>query len=139
MKKSFFLQILITSILVPLDQITKYSIKERAIPYHINTTTFIFPLPNSIIILLSFLLLLILFAWFIKVTKESHHYLSLSLNLILAGGLSNFIDRLTLGYVLDWIYLPFFPFSVFNLADTYILIGTVLAIFAPKLKKHQSN
>jgi signal peptidase II len=44
--------------------------------------------------------------------------------LILAGAVGNLIDRLRLGYVLDFIELPHWP--VFNLADAAIVIGVVL-------------
>lgn len=41
--------------------------------------------------------------------------------LIVAGGVSNLIDRVRLGYVVDFIDLKFWP--VFNLADVFITIG----------------
>lgn len=47
-----------------------------------------------------------------------------SLSLILAGTLGNLADRLTLGYVIDFIDLRIWP--VFNLADTAITIGAIL-------------
>jgi signal peptidase II len=43
------------------------------------------------------------------------------LTVILAGALSNIIDRLTLGYVIDFINIPLF--TTFNLADIYITLG----------------
>lgn len=53
--------------------------------------------------------------------------------LILAGGFSNLIDRLFRGYVVDFINMfPNAKFPIFNLADTYIIVGWVVlaAIFA---------
>jgi signal peptidase II len=47
-----------------------------------------------------------------------------SLYLILAGTLGNLTDRLTLGYVIDFIDLRVWP--VFNLADSFITIGAVI-------------
>lgn len=53
--------------------------------------------------------------------------------LILAGGFSNLVDRLFRGYVVDFINMfPNAKFPIFNLADTYIIVGWVVlaAIFA---------
>ena len=49
---------------------------------------------------------------------------SLALGLILAGAVGNLIDRLFLGYVID--FLDFRIWPVFNLADSAITIGGVL-------------
>ena len=51
-----------------------------------------------------------------------------ALSLILAGGLGNFIDRITYGYVVDFIDISFNPY-IFNLADTYVTIGILIYIF----------
>ena len=48
----------------------------------------------------------------------------ISLILILAGGIGNLIDRIILGYVVD--FLDFRIWPVFNLADSAITIGAVL-------------
>lgn len=41
--------------------------------------------------------------------------------LVLAGALSNFVDRLVDGSVVDYLQLPGWP--AFNLADAFILVG----------------
>lgn len=45
--------------------------------------------------------------------------------LIIGGGIGNLIDRILLGYVVDFLQLSFFP-PVCNFADYCISIGTVL-------------
>lgn len=52
--------------------------------------------------------------------------LKISFGLIIAGGIGNLIDRIRLGYVID--YLDFRIWPVFNLADMIIVIGTGLLI-----------
>lgn len=47
--------------------------------------------------------------------------------LIIGGGVSNLVDRLLLGYVIDYIKLSFFA-PVCNLADYFITVGSVLLI-----------
>ena len=51
--------------------------------------------------------------------------------LIVAGGIGNMIDRLCLGYVVDFIDVsPLFPFAVFNVADCCVTVGAVfMAVF----------
>lgn len=50
--------------------------------------------------------------------------------LIIAGALGNVIDRLRLGYVVDFVewYVGSFYWPVFNLADSCIVVGAVLMV-----------
>ncbi len=54
--------------------------------------------------------------------------LSLPYALIMGGIIGNLIDRLYLGYVVDFIDLHFWP--VFNIADSAITIGVLWLIFS---------
>lgn len=47
--------------------------------------------------------------------------------LILGGGISNMIDRIRSGFVVDFIQLTFFP-AIFNFGDICVTIGTVFLI-----------
>ena len=54
-----------------------------------------------------------------------------ALGLIGGGALGNLIDRLELGYVVDFIHVPRIPlFQVFNVADASIVVGTGTLVFA---------
>ncbi|MBU3959003.1 MAG: signal peptidase II [Candidatus Omnitrophica bacterium] len=62
-----------------------------------------------------------------KLNKSRYKKFSIynvSLSLILAGALGNLIDRLFLGYVVD--FLDFRIWPVFNIADSAITIGAIL-------------
>ena len=64
------------------------------------------------------------------------------LSLVLAGGISNLIDRICRGYVLDFITIKNLP--VFNLADLYVLIGwigfvVIFTIFTFKEKRNKDE
>ena len=48
--------------------------------------------------------------------------------LLAAGGLGNFVDRLFLGYVRDFLDFKLIDFPVFNVADSYVTIGLVILI-----------
>lgn len=54
----------------------------------------------------------------------------IALGLFLAGGIGNFTDRIRRGYVVDFIYINFKKWPVFNMADAYILIGALIAIYS---------
>ena len=45
---------------------------------------------------------------------------------IVAGGLGNMIDRLRYDYVVDFISFVLIHFPVFNVADCYIVVATIL-------------
>lgn len=56
--------------------------------------------------------------------------------LIIAGALSNIIDRLVRGCVIDYIHVSIRDFSnVFNLADSLIFVGVVILLW--QKHKHQ--
>lgn len=46
--------------------------------------------------------------------------------LILAGAAGNFIDRVRLDYVIDFIYFKLIDFPTFNVADCYVVIAVIL-------------
>ena len=51
-----------------------------------------------------------------------------SLAIILGGGIGNLIDRVRLGYVVDMLDTMFMDFPVFNVADVFVVCGTVCAL-----------
>ena len=63
---------------------------------------------------------------FLLYKKTPKHQLELvSLLLIISGGLGNLIDRLLLGYVVDFVHVFYqhYSFYVFNIADSYITLS----------------
>ena len=52
-----------------------------------------------------------------------------SYSFILGGTIGNGIDRITKGYVIDFINLNFINFPVFNIADISINIGFIIIIY----------
>ena len=53
-----------------------------------------------------------------------------ALMLIVSGGIGNMIDRIALGYVVDFIDFALIDFAVFNIADSLVCIGAGLLILS---------
>ena len=53
-----------------------------------------------------------------------------SVSMIISGGIGNMIDRLMLGYVVDFIDFRLINFAVFNGADSFVCVGAGLLILA---------
>ena len=47
-------------------------------------------------------------------------------SVMLGGAVSNFAEKLILGYVIDWIPLPFVPLTI-NIADIEVSLGALIA------------
>lgn len=58
--------------------------------------------------------------------KKRFHPLRGSLLFIAAGAVGNLIDRILLGYVVDFFYFELIDFPIFNVADIYVTCATVL-------------
>ncbi len=57
---------------------------------------------------------------------DKYRLLRIMLLLIAAGGAGNMIDRLRLGYVIDFIYFYLINFPIFNVADCYVTVATIV-------------
>jgi len=67
--------------------------------------------------------------WYVKKKMpKNNEYLpvKISLILILAGAWGNVLDRLFRGYVVDFFEFKFISWPVFNMADIYVVCGTIL-------------
>ena len=130
--------------LVAADQITKELIRKNIthpfqlgllqITHTTNTGSVfgLFPGSSSFIVAVSIIVIPVLVAIHMK-RLISHKYQKLGLILIVSGIVGNTIDRLTSGFVTDFIYLR--PWPAFNLADSFLFIGAVLLV-APYALQH---
>ncbi len=60
-------------------------------------------------------------------SKEVTRAYLIGFSLILGGAIGNLIDRISFGYVIDFIDFRIWP--VFNIADSAITIGTIIILF----------
>lgn len=84
------------------------------------------PMPKVIMYIVIFLILYFLLQKFQQELKKMNFIVLFSLMLVISGAISNLIDRVFRGFVIDYIHL--FNLSVLNLADLYIIIGIIIMI-----------
>ena len=53
-------------------------------------------------------------------------YVQITLAMIIGGGIGNMIDRIALGYVIDFIDFTLIDFAVFNVADSFVTVGAFM-------------
>ncbi|MDY6314503.1 MAG: signal peptidase II [Clostridia bacterium] len=58
--------------------------------------------------------------------KPNGELVKMAVCMISAGAVGNLIDRIRLGYVVDFIDVNFFNFPVFNVADCFVCIGALM-------------
>lgn len=146
----------IATFLVGLDQLTKeimrrnlafqeaWSPWEWLAPYarivHWRNTGAAFGMfqnGNLVFTILAFIVSGLILYYFPRLPREEK-LLRFALSLQLGGAVGNLIDRLTQGYVTDFVSVGSFP--VFNVADSCISIGAVLLVFSVWLKeRHHSG
>ncbi|WP_208431931.1 signal peptidase II, partial [Bartonella bovis] len=138
---SFFLFGL--AITIGLDQVIKYWIIQNMplgtiIPifpffylYHVHNSGIAFSFLSSFshygLIALT-LIIIVFLLWLWKNTEYKKFLSRLGLIFIIGGAIGNLIDRIRFHYVIDYILFhidDIFSFAVFNLADTFITLGTI--------------
>lgn len=82
------------------------------------------------LILLTVLFMVGLIVLFHKIpAKRKYLPMQIILVLIAAGAVGNMIDRIWHHYVIDFLYFKLINFPIFNIADCYVVIGAICAIF----------
>ncbi|MFB0971403.1 MAG: signal peptidase II [Neofamilia sp.] len=141
------LAFIITSVCILLDQLTKYLVVEfikgskplviveelLSFVYVENRGAAFGILQNKkwlfiVVTIISVAALLYLFLFHYK---KMSTWLIVSLSFVLGGTIGNFIDRMRLDYVVDFISVRImnrYDFAVFNVADSFIVIGAIMLI-----------
>ena len=134
MKENKILKLIlgITILLILLDQMSKiviqYYYNEPIGIMLIENTgmAFGFNSGNTKNIVLTLLILFIIVNFIRNQKDRIDKKTAIAISLILAGGVSNLIDRIARGGILDFIKIK--HFAIFNIADCYIVIGWILLV-----------
>ena len=58
--------------------------------------------------------------------RPKSRYVQITLAMIVGGGIGNMIDRVILGYVIDFIDFTLINFAIFNVADSFVTVGAFM-------------
>ena len=60
--------------------------------------------------------------------RPESRWMQVSIAMIVGGGIGNMIDRIALGYVVDFIDFTLIDFAIFNVADSFVCVGAGILI-----------
>lgn len=124
--------ILIIIAIIVIDQISKIIIQNVGnINIEQNTYSISEEDPNSgmMYIVTNLIIIVIITRFMLSQNQFIDKILKVFLSFIIAGGISNLIDRIVRGYVLEWINISKIDWlPMFNIADVLVLVGWILLV-----------
>lgn len=141
----FVLPIIIISLLTAIDQFTKYIIlvsfqlyESKPVIKDVFSITYIqnkgmawgmFQGKIPIFLILTAIILILCFRILYNVsTNKRYAPAKYVVILLISGAIGNLIDRVKLGYVVDFFNFELINFPVFNVADIYVVVSMIAAI-----------
>lgn len=123
-------KLLVVNLLTKTDSIT--IIKNFFYLTYINNdgAAFSILVGKRIFLILIAVLVIVMLIRYIKKNNIQNKLELVSISLIIGGSLGNLMDRVIRGYVIDFLDFKIFNynFPIFNLADTFIVIGVFLLL-----------
>lgn len=123
-------KLLVVNLLTKTDSIT--IIKNFFYLTYINNdgAAFSILVGKRIFLILIAVLVIVMLIRYIKKNNIQNKLELVSISLIIGGSLGNLMDRVVRGYVIDFLDFKIFNynFPIFNLADTFIVIGVFLLL-----------
>lgn len=96
---------------------------------------------RRILLILVALIVIGVLIYYVRKNKIEGKVNKIALSLVIGGSIGNLIDRILRGAVVDFIDVKIFGynFPIFNLADTFIVIGVFLLIIEMFRKEHKND
>lgn len=73
---------------------------------------------------------IVAFLFYLYLGHADTRLYGIAFSMIISGGIGNMIDRIALGYVVDFIDFRLINFAVFNGADSFVCVGAGIMILA---------
>lgn len=138
---------ILVGIFIFLDQLSKYFAIEYLKPiksfplwkgvFHLtyaeNTGAAfsIFRDKQLFLILITMVIIAAFTGFLVKQVKDDAHWVvKLSLSMIVGGAIGNLIDRIRLDFVVDYFDFTLINFAIFNVADSFVVVGSILLAYA---------
>ena len=152
--KSNLMLVLIALVVIALDQLTKRAVQQNLalgeallvfppwefvrIVHWVNTGAAfgMFQGGNAVLIGLTVAITLAILVYY-QTLPEDHLFQRICLALMVGGSIGNLIDRLTLGYVVDFVAVGRFP--VFNLADSCVTVSVILLLISTIIEERKAQ
>jgi len=146
--------VLIALVVITLDQLTKRAVQQNLalgeailvfppwefvrIVHWANTGAAfgMFQGGNAVLIGLTVAITLAILIYY-QTLPENHLFQRICLGLMVGGSIGNLIDRLTLGYVVDFVAVGRFP--VFNLADSCVTVSVILLLLSMIVEERKTQ
>lgn len=130
--------LIISALVIALDQYSKQWAVERLSQGSITIIDGVFNLTyvqntgaafglfqnGKVYFLILIPLILISFLLYVVAKQRKNRWVNFAAALIIGGAAGNYIDRISLGYVIDFLDFKIWP--VFNIADSSIVLGTAI-------------
>jgi signal peptidase II len=91
---------------------------------------------GGVVAALGAVMVVALTVYYLRVDRPSL-VLSVSLGLLIGGGIGNVVDRVRLGYVIDFAAIGVWP--KFNVADSAVTVGVLLLVWHALLADHRGR
>ena len=152
--KSNLMLVLIALVVIVLDQLTKRAVQQNLalgeallvfppwdfvrIVHWVNTGAAfgIFQGGNAVLIGLTAAITLAILVYY-QTLSGDYLFQRICLALMVGGSIGNLIDRLTLGYVVDFVAVGRFP--VFNLADSCVTVSVILLLISMIIEERKAQ
>ena len=96
---------------------------------------------NTILVIIISVVIIGFLLFYIYKNKGNNKLENVSYAFILGGAISTLIDRLVYGYVIDFLDFEILSYDapIFNLADTFIVIGVILFLINTLRSRYDGN
>lgn len=93
---------------------------------------------NTLFVTIIGIVIIIVIIWYLYKNKVNKMIDKIGYSLILGGSIGNLFDRVCYGYVRDFIDIQIgeYNYPIFNLADSFIVIGVILLFISAWRDKH---
>lgn len=153
--KIFILPMVIVALLTAIDQLTKAIVAGSFTVYESrdvikNVFSFTYVQNKGIawgmlsgkkmlfLIVTAIVLVLCFYVYYNIADNKKFRFMRVCLLFLIAGAIGNMIDRIKLGYVIDFFSFDLINFPVFNVADIYVVCSMIL-IFILVLFKYKDE